>query len=164
MVTSGVGEWIYHSGGEETFSTRKVYQEPAIAAKIESNIIDSLTPNAKQQDWKTPTEFVCCPQEICGDPIKCYYNNLEEDKVFSTNRFGNSTIKKYAIVAEEAIIVATSINSFIKPFALSKITYEEGYYLHTSLGTFMTKEGVDKQFTLAQGLEWTGGDSIDDYC
>ena len=165
-VSNGTGEWIYQEknrDGGKTSAILGMYQKPEITIKMESSIIDSLTPNAKQQDWKTPTEFPCCPQKIDGDPIKCYYNKLEKDKVFSTNRFGDSTIEKYAIIGEEAIIVVTSIPSFIKPFALSKITYENGYYLHTSLGTFMTEEGVEKQFTLAQGLEWTGGDSIDDY-
>ena len=37
-------------------------------------------------------------------------------------------------------------------------------YLHTSMGSFFTEEGAEKQFTLAQGLEWTGGDTFDDYC
>jgi len=26
------------------------------------------------------------------------------------------------------------------------------------------KDGAEKQFTLAQGFEWTGVDTIDDYC
>lgn len=56
------------------------------------------------------------------------------------------------------------IPSSIKPLALVKVTYENGYYLHTNLGSFSTDDGAEKQFTLAQGLEWTGGDSIDDYC
>ena len=51
----------------------------------------------------------------------------------------------------------------IKRYALAKITYEDGLFVHTG-HTFFTNEGAEKQFTLAQGLEWTGGDSIDDYC
>ena len=39
----------------------------------------------------------------------------------------------------------------------------DGLFIHTG-HTFFTKEGAEKQFTLAQGLEWTGEDSIDDYC
>ncbi len=52
----------------------------------------------------------------------------------------------------------------VKPWSLAKITFEDGLYIHTSLGTFFDKTGAEKQFSLAQGLEWTGGDSIDDYC
>lgn len=52
----------------------------------------------------------------------------------------------------------------VKPWSLAQITYEDGLYVHTSHGTFFAKEGAEKQFCLARGLEWTGGDSIDDYC
>jgi len=52
----------------------------------------------------------------------------------------------------------------VKPWALAKISYENGVFVHSSLGSFFSKEGAEKQFYLAQGLEWYGGDSIDDYC
>jgi hypothetical protein len=51
----------------------------------------------------------------------------------------------------------------VKPWALAKITYEDGLFVHTNIQSFFTLEGAEKQYTLAQGLEWTGGDSIDDY-
>ena len=138
-----IGDWIY---------TEMYY-----------NIIDSLTPLAKQKDWKTPTNFVCCPEKIEGDPISCYYNNLLEDAIFTKNTYGESTIVKFASI-DNAIILITAISSPIKPYGLVKITFENEYYLHTSLGSFFTDEGADKQFTLAQGLEWTGGNTFDDYC
>jgi len=52
----------------------------------------------------------------------------------------------------------------IKPYSLAEITYQNDVFIHNSLGTFFEKGGVEKQFMLAQGLEWTGGDTIDDYC
>ena len=124
------------------------------------------TPLAKQRDWKTPTEFPCCPKTIVGDPIECYLANLSEDSVFAKNQYGESVIVKYAAINNEAIIVMTeSLDpNAIKPWALAKITFEYGLYVHTGLGTFFDDNGAEKQFTLAQGLEWTGGDSIDDYC
>ena len=129
-----------------------------------SNITDSLTPMAKQKDWQTPTEFVCCPTEVEGDPIECYLKKLSEGAVFSNNRYGKSTIVKYAPVDNHAIVAITATPSPSKPLALVKITFENGYYLHTSIRRFFTEEGAEKQFTIAQGLEWNGGDSIDDYC
>lgn len=139
-----IGEWIY--------------------TEINSNIIDSLTPLAKQKDWKTPTEFLCCPDKVDTDPIQFYLKNLSEDAIFSKNRYGESTIIKFASADNKEIVVITAIPSSSKPFALVKITFENGYYLHTSLGLFFTDKGAEKQFTLAQGLEWTGGDTFDDYC
>lgn len=52
----------------------------------------------------------------------------------------------------------------IKPYSLAEITYQNDVFVHNSLGTFFEKDGAKKQFTLAQGLEWTGGETIDDYC
>jgi len=41
-------------------------------------IINSLTPNAvqKAQNWRTPSEFPCCPQEKYENPITTYSKNL----------------------------------------------------------------------------------------
>lgn len=139
-----IGEWIY--------------------TKMNTNIIDSLTPLAKQKDWKTPNEFLCCPDKVDTDPIQFYLKNLSEDAIFSKNRYGESTIIKFASADNKEIVVITAIPSSSKPFALVKITFENGYYLHTSLGSFFTDKGAEKQFTLAQGLEWAGGDTFDDYC
>lgn len=132
--------------------------------EVNSNISDSLTPLAKQRDWTTPTAFLCCPNEIVGDPILCYLKNLSVDAIFSENQYGKSTIVKYATIDDNAIVIITTIPSSNKPFALAKVTFEKGYYLHTSLGSFFTEEGAEKEFTLAQGLVWTGGDTFDDYC
>ena len=164
---SKLGEWVYQSRYIEkrdvgvssgiTHSQRYPTQEKL-------DVIDSLTTMAKQKDWKTPTKFVCCPENVDGDPILCYLENLHEDAIFTENQYGESTIVKYASVDNKAIVIITAIPSSIKPLALVKVTYENGYYLHTSLGSFFTDEGAEKQFTLAQGLEWAGGDSIDDYC
>jgi hypothetical protein len=52
----------------------------------------------------------------------------------------------------------------VKPWALAKITYENDLFIHTSLRSFFTREGAEKQYTLAQGLEWTSSDTFDDYC
>ncbi len=160
-----LGEWIYQS---KRLNSRSIglsaegVQSRGFDQEEEKNITDSLTAMAKQNNWKIPTKFVCCPSGIDGNPIMCYLRNLSEDAIFSENQYGKSIIRKYA-VDNNTIFVITTIPSGIKPFALAKITFENGYYLHTSLGSFFTEKGADKQFTLAQGLEWTGEDSIDDY-
>lgn len=59
---------------------------------------------------------------------------------------------------------STEGETAIKPWALAKITHEDGVFVHTSLGNFLTQQGAEKRYCLAQGLEWCGGDSIDDYC
>ena len=146
----------------------KVTEEEAKACleSIEwwSTIFDSLTSLAKQRKWMTPVAFVCCPTEIDGDPIQCYLKNLSKDAVFAENQYGKSTVVKYATIDNNAIVIITTIPSGVKSFGLAKVTFERGYYIHTSLGSFFTGEGAEKEFTLEQGLVWTGGDTFDDYC
>ena len=152
--TSGVklGEWIYQPQTDVFSQTESA-----------SLVVDSLSLLAKQKDWRTPTAFVCCPKQIEENPIQSYMERLSEDAVFATNQYGESRVVKYTLLDDRAILLIVDGATSSKPFGLVKITYEDGYYLHTSLGTFLTPEGADKRFTLAQGLEWTGGDSIDDY-
>lgn len=145
--SSRIGDWIYR---------------PQIDKNID--LTASLSPLAKQRDWRTPTKFLCCPEKVVGDPIECYLKNMANGKIFNTNQYGDSIIQDFAAINNNAIVVISSIPSAEKSFALAKIVFENDYYIHESLGTFFTYEGAEKQFTLAQGLEWTGGDSIDDYC
>lgn len=147
-----LGEWIYKAQNNWHYN----FDEKL-------DVINSLTPIAKQRDWKTPSEFVCCPEKVDGNPILGYFKNIFKSTVFSRNQYGESIVEKFAIVDDKEIIIITVILSKIKPFAVVKVTFENGYYIHTSLGSFFTKEGAEKQFTLAQGLEWNGEDSIDDY-
>ena len=142
-----IGDWIYKSFNNTIGSQQKF-----------------STPLAKLENWKTPTAFLCCPTTIEGNPIECYLANLSENSVFAENQYGKIFTEKYVVVNNEAILVITSSPESIKPLALVKITYKNGFYIHRGMGTFFSEEGAEKQFTLAQGLEWTGGDSIDDYC
>ena len=52
----------------------------------------------------------------------------------------------------------------MKPFSLAEVTYENDVFIHNSLGSFFKKDGAEKQFTIEQGLEWTGGQTFDDLC
>lgn len=161
-TSSKIGEWIYqpHANSELTDSHAYVWQED----REDDKVTGSLTPMAKQKDWLIPTDFVCCPDNKGENPIQSYWERLSEGIVFSTNRYGDSKIVKKALVDDNAIVAITAIPSAVKPFALVRITYENGYYLHTNLGSFFSDIGAKKHFTLEQGLEWTGGECIDDYC
>jgi hypothetical protein len=52
----------------------------------------------------------------------------------------------------------------MKPWTLAQVTFEAGQFVHTNLGSFFGRDGAEKQFCLAQGKEWTGGDTFDDFC
>lgn len=152
-----LGEWIFNRN------------LPEIQIEEEPESINSLTSNAvqKAQNWKTPTEFPCCPQENTDNPITAYAKNLNVGDIFSRNQYTSSIIERFAISIDVNtlwIMCKSGDENPIKPYSLAEITYQNNVFVHNSLGTFFQKDGVEKQFTLVQGLEWTGGDSIDDYC
>lgn len=155
-----LGEWIYN---------RSLSNQFVDYVETEVEIINSLTPNAvqKAKNWKTPTEFPCCPQEKIENSITAYVTNLNLGNVFSRNQYTSSIIENFAISDDETtlwIMCKSGDENPIKPYSLAEITFQNDVFIHNSLGTFFEKSGAEKQFILVQGLEWTGGDSIDDYC
>ncbi|MBR3594252.1 MAG: HNH endonuclease [Clostridia bacterium] len=158
-----IGNWIFQP--RSSYTTHTLVKEPNVFEdNLQSNITDSLTPTAKQKEWRTPTIFTCCPTTISQNPMNDYLGNLEEEKVFFKNQYGEAKIVQYVLNADSTIFAITFNSGSLKPFGLVEVTFENGFYLHASLGTFFTEDGAKKRFTLAQGLEWTGNDSIDDYC
>lgn len=150
-----LGEWIYN----RSLPKEQIQEVPEFT--------NSLTQNAKQKDWKTPTEFPCCPQDISKNLITDYASNLKAEKVFSKNQYSNFIIEAFAISKDNAVLwvmCRSSDNNAIKPYSLAEITYETDHFIHKNLGSFFQKEGAEKQFTLAQGLEWTGGETFDELC
>ena len=159
-----MGDWVFKAN-KSTFHDNQIKSDEQIWRKSGNlQITDSLTPTAKQVDWKTPALFVCCPTELSGDPIECYLKNLSKEQTFFKNQYGESKIIKYASVNNKEIVIINTMPTGPKSYAVAKITYENGYYLHYSLGSFFQDKGAEKCFTLAQGLEWTGGDCFDDFC
>lgn len=132
---------------------------------------DSLTPGAKQLKWKTPTEFLLCPLEDQERTLQSYLDNLIKGKVFTRTQYGDGGVVLDCGYNESdgAIYVLTykeemKNRGFGKPWALCKITLQDGFYIHENQGSFFHEDGGQKYFTLAMGQEWTGGDVFDDYC
>lgn len=155
-----LGEWIYY---------RNVSNQFADYVEEELEFINSLTPNAvqKARNWKTPSEFPCCPQENTHNPIVDYAASLNVGDVFSRNQYTSLIIDCFAISKDENtlwIMCKSGDENPIKPYSLAEVTYQNDVFVHTSIGTFFHQGGAEKQFTLAQGLEWAGGNTIDDYC
>ena len=154
-----LGKWIFDRSNLQNSAVDPVPDAP--------EIIDSKTLNAAQRNWKVPSEFPCCPQERVKEPLIAYAKELKAGSVFCQNDAYTSLVYKRATSddGESIYVIAESTEgeNAVKPWALSMITFENGLYVHTSLGSFFTKEGADKQYHLDQGLEWTGGDTFDDY-
>jgi hypothetical protein len=155
-----LGEWVYkpqiYSGNfDETISEF-------------SGLVTSKTKGAAQKKWNVPSEFPCCPPEAGESPIADYLERLKIGLIFTQNDIYKYKVLQFTLTNDNQAILLITENAneedAVKPWALAKITFENGLFVHTSLGSFFTQEGAEKQYTIAQGLEWTGGDSIDDYC
>ncbi len=154
-----LGEWIYNRNVSSQFTGN---------VEEESIFINSLTPNAVQvaRNWKTPSEFPFCPKPNSQNRLVEYTASLKSGGVFSRNQHTSWIIDRFAISKDEKtlwIICESGNENPIKPYSLAEITLKNGVFVHDSLGTFFVKEGAEKQFNLLQGLEWAGGDTIDDY-
>jgi hypothetical protein len=155
-LTSGgsLGEWIYSRNTQEQY----VAEEPEFTT--------SLSPNAKQKDWKTPTEFPLCPKNSAHDYIVSYKENLKIGEIFSRNKYSTFIIENFAISKDRNtlwVMCKNNDDEAIKPWSLAQVSYEDEFFIHKNLGGFFKKDGAEKQFTIAQGLEWTGGDTFDDF-
>lgn len=166
-----LGEWLFakydipQDAKISNIGFVKTMYKPEIEPEEKSDLYDSLTINAAQRDWRTPTEFLLCPQQPGEDPIATYTANMKKSAIFTRNIYGESVILDFA-VSGQSIIVMTEFKQKdpIKPYAVAKITYEDGLYVHSSVATCFEEDGARKYFTLEQGLEWMGGDTFDDYC
>lgn len=147
-----LGEWLYTSNDE--FIEDAEFED----------LTKSLTEGAVQRDWRTPSEFPYSPSIIGSNSLTNYRDLLKEGNVFSINGYGESIVIS-AELSEDSkkLLVLCKSPSNVKGWSLAQITIEENQMVHENLGSFFTLEGANKQFALARGLEWEGGDSIDDY-
>jgi hypothetical protein len=158
-----LNDWIFN---RPTYLDQYVEQKPGVIESSDvQDAIVSKTPNAVQRDWRTPSEFPCCPQEYTGSPILAYAENAKTGLLFCQNDLYSSNVAKTALSSDQqSLFIITHGAESIKEWGLAEITYENEVFVHLSRGTFFTELGAEKQFVLAQGLEWTGEDSVDDYC
>lgn len=146
-----LGEWVFEDDSNN-------YSIPEYTT--------SLSPNASQKNWKTPSEFPYCPHGNTDNSIATYTSNLRLGEAFARNQYSSSIIVDFAISKDENtmwVMCQNSKEDAIKPWSLAQVTYENDVFVHENLGSFFKKDGAEKQFTLAQGLEWTGGDTSDDF-
>ena len=115
--------------------------------------------------WKpnTKPEFPCCPTEVSENPLQEYADRLIEGADFVVPVYGPSTVYKH-IIDHNQLLVITRIPNGVKNFGLARVTWNGKVFVHESIGTYFEENGVMAAFTRAPGKEWTGPDSIDDYC
>ena len=167
---NGIGEWIFKD--LQSVSTRHDWtqlstQMPNAYEQQEErtlpSIVESLTSNAMQEDWKTPTEFPLCPTDTLT--LEAYYSSLEKGKVFSNNTYGTYSIIEFAISDDrQRLCIATHNPEGFKQWYITYVYILNDKYIHKNGGSFFEENGALKTITRFQGKEWTGGDCIDDCC
>jgi hypothetical protein len=144
-----LGEWAY----------RAQYSNKPVVEDVPD--VQSLTPNAIQRNWKTPTEFLMCPDEVSSEMLSEYAERLKFGKVFARNPFGESL----AVIAGEKdgllCVLCRLCENPIKEWALIKVTVENGNYVHESVRTYFTLQGALKVH--CNLLDVPFEESIDDY-
>lgn len=158
-IGGSLGEWVFRPKRHE--HSHQLNSEAQGVLRIQSR-----TSNAVQQAWATPCEFPCCPNEAGTNPIATYVDRLKVGSLFCINGIYSSLVSKVALSADgnTVYVISHSTNTnAIKPWALASIHYEDNVFVHTGIRNFFSEQGAEKQFTLVQGLDWAGGDSIDDY-
>ena len=148
-----LGDWIFGPRPDPVEQERKA-------------LVESRTLGVVQRNWRVPAEFPLSPQPGQEKPLEAYLDRLEADAVFAASRFGETRVVKAALGSDNAelFVLGTQGAEEVKPWSLAKVSYERGSLVHESRGTFFTLEGAEKQFTLAQGSPWEGGETFDDYC
>lgn len=146
-------EWLYTPGVEEQVKG----MEP-------DRLIESRRPGALQKNWKTPSEFPLCPSYVGPNALADYLKGLKEGEVFARNQYGESKVVLAALSEDsDKLFVVCNNPAGVKEWSFARVFIDTQFFVHESLGTFFTLDGVKKQFTLARGLKWEGGDTIDDY-
>jgi hypothetical protein len=128
-----LGEWVYRA---------KRSTEPVVDHVPD---VQSLIPNALQRNWKTPTKFGMCPDECSSETLSEYAVRLKFGTVFACNSFSESR----TVVAEEGSgllsVVCNLPKNPTKEWALTKVTVENGKFVHESVRTYFSLQGALKQ-------------------
>ena len=165
----GLGEWIFAPNNNATPTPNPDQQQNQHITLFTYwgpntyTLYESLTPTAKQGDWRTPTEFLCCPLHISETPREDYFANLQIGAIYTKNLYGESKVLDYALSEnKEHLWVLSHQEDAIKPWAITEIVVRDNYFLHLNQHTYFREDGGRKYFTLFQGKEWTGGEVFDD--
>lgn len=185
----GVGEWIYeedkpivaqkpsgsphYAGPYYSWTEHKAVIEEDNRRRYDEiyGCKKSLTPGAKQLNWKYPSEFLLCPVEGQERSLQTYINNLVAGQMLFRSQYenGDAVYRVGFNEINKSVIVITynqkiQAQGYGKPWFVCRITLQDGYFVHEDLGRYYDPKGGEREFTLAMGEEWNGGEVSDDYC
>jgi pterin-4a-carbinolamine dehydratase len=153
-ITKGgvLGEWIFS----------RLYPDKH-QVPIKNELVQSLTKNAVQKNWKTQSEFPLCPEVIGENALAEYCQKLEKAKVFAIDKYKQSSVYTAKVSdSSDVLLVICHHPDGAKEWSLAKVFIKDQKFVHESLGTFFQLKGAEKEFTIALGLKWEGGETFDE--
>ncbi len=153
-----IGEWIFREYNQQNNS----YIAQDISPVHDEVILDSLTPFARQKNWKTLTKFPLTPNKE-NSTIKDYFNNLKKGAVILENRYRQRHIVDF-VLHNDVLLIKTFAEQDVKQHGFLTITLDnDGFFVHEGK-VFFSEIAATREMVLTQGKEWTGSDCVDDYC
>ena len=114
------------------------------------------------------TKYYCIPslKSNTQHPLQEYINQLQIGMLFASNSYAKPFIfdKALSLDSNSLIILGKDIYGAIKPWVVYKVNYINGNFVHRYVSGHFDYVSALRDFTIAQGKEWTGGDVLSDYC
>ena len=140
-----LGDWVYGARRDE----------PVVE---ETPDVQSPNPNVIQRNWRTPSEFLMCPDKIS---LSEYAAGLKFGTVFARNSFGQSLTVTASEGDELLSVVCNLPNNPVKGWSLAKVTIENGKFVHEAVRTYFSLQGALKAHCNLLGVAFE--EFIDDY-
>ncbi|HHF7346532.1 TPA: hypothetical protein ACPSKB_002974 [Legionella feeleii] len=121
----------------------------------------ALSKRCVQYMWSATYYFPRCPEEIGGNPLEAYFKNLKNGTVFAYNddspkliivefiRIKNNSV--ILLLCEREGVMCESEG--FKPWLIAEITFENGFFVHSNLGSYFEKDEADEEFCIKRGQE-----------
>ena len=112
-----------------------------------------------------PTKFYCIPQHVTDNPLRAYYDNTQIGMLFASNSYAKPFVfdKVLSQDGKYFVMMGKDIYGAVKPWVMYAISWNGKNYYHRVSGHF-DYESALKVFTILQGKEWLGGETLSDQC
>ncbi len=116
-------------------------------------------------EMRIPTKFYCYPHPGSASPLQAYYDNVEIGILFASSKYAKPFVfdKAMSLDKKKFVVMGKDIYGAVKPWLVYSIMWNGRNYYHKVQSHFDYQSAL-KGFTLAQGKEWHGGDTLSDLC
>ena len=112
-----------------------------------------------------PTKFYCIPQQVTGNPLHLYYDNVQIGMLFASNSYAKPFVFDKAMSQDGKcfVMMGKDIYGAVKPWVIYAITWN-GIDYHYRVFSHFDYVSALKDFTILQGKTWLGGETLSDQC